>query len=464
MLPQKVVSVKTNIDSIQITDDNITGRGGLAFIVAFLDKIGIIEVLTQKFSFLKKNKKGSPLSTIFKQIICFFFDGTSYNMTRFDHLKKDPAHNALLGVKQKHLSSSHSIKRFFQAFTPIRVWLFRGVIQKLFLQQLKIEKPSTIKIGVDTMVLDNDDALKREGVQPTYKKVKGFQPLQFYWGRYIIDAIFRVGSAHSNHGHHVTRSLGNLVKLIRENYSKNVPIVFLADTGFYDEKIFKFCDKHNIGFIIGGKMYKALTGKIESMPDNAFKQYKKGSRSWLYCDFMDKRGTWKNERRCIYANPIIDEDGQFLFDYSKPENIIYTNLGMENEVTKRLLALSKTDETEISPQAIINSYHMRARDELINRALKNFGTEHHPFKGFTSNAAFYYLMILSFFLFEIFKAENHDEGISKTWYASTFRRRFLDIAGKIVRTGGKLILKVTRVVEAELGLIALWEKIPKLLI
>jgi hypothetical protein len=43
------------------------------------------------------------------------------------------------------------------------------------------------------MVMDNDDALKREGVDPTYKKVKGFQPLQMYWGRYLIDAIFRNG-------------------------------------------------------------------------------------------------------------------------------------------------------------------------------------------------------------------------------------------------------------------------------
>ena len=28
-------------------------------------------------------------------------------------------------------------------------------------------------LGMDTMELDNDDAPKRHGVQPTYKKVKG---------------------------------------------------------------------------------------------------------------------------------------------------------------------------------------------------------------------------------------------------------------------------------------------------
>lgn len=44
----------------------------------------------------------------------------------------------------------------------------------LFLWRLRIGKPKVIKLGIDTMVMDNDEAEKREGVEPTYKKVKGF--------------------------------------------------------------------------------------------------------------------------------------------------------------------------------------------------------------------------------------------------------------------------------------------------
>jgi len=40
-------------------------------------------------------------------------------------------------------------------------------------------------------VMDNDEAQRRHGVEPTYKKVKGFQPLQMSWGRFIVDAVFR---------------------------------------------------------------------------------------------------------------------------------------------------------------------------------------------------------------------------------------------------------------------------------
>ena len=84
-----------------------------------------------------------------------------------------------------------------------------------------------IELGIDTMVLKNDDALKRHGVQPTYKKVKGFHPLQMNWGRYRVDAVFRGGSKHSNHGDTVKKMLFHIVDKIRREYRKEVPILFL---------------------------------------------------------------------------------------------------------------------------------------------------------------------------------------------------------------------------------------------
>jgi hypothetical protein len=34
--------------------------------------------------------------------------------------------------------------------------------------------------------LDNDDAERRHGVEPTYKKKKGFQPLQMNWAATLL--------------------------------------------------------------------------------------------------------------------------------------------------------------------------------------------------------------------------------------------------------------------------------------
>jgi hypothetical protein len=48
--------------------------------------------------------------------------------------------------------------------------------------------------------------------------------------------------------------------------------------------------------------------------------------------------------------------------------------------------------------------------------------------------------------------------VSPVWYATTFRRRYLDIAGKIIRSGRQIILKVTGAIRKALQLDLIWER------
>ena len=458
MVRQNCRSVKSKITDFQTTSEQFSGRAGLAPVSRYLDAVGITRILARGFNFLKKNAKGSPLRSIFHQIICYFFDGTDLHMSRFDHLKRDTGYAGVIETEAEEMISSHTAKRFFRSISIVRVWLFRKVLKQLFLWRLAIEKPDVIKIGIDTMVMDNNDADLREGVEPTYKKVKGFQPLQVFWGRYLVDAIFRNGKAHSNHGNHVQRVVSDMVRLIRRGYRRDVPIIFIADTGFFDQALLEHCEKLEVGLIVGGKMYQDIKETIDQIPEESFLEYKKGTKTWFYTEFGNRRKSWNSFWRTIYAKPITEDDGQVLLEYARPELIIYTNIGMNNEITSSILEAHKSDETLISPQAIINAYHFRARDELVNRALKNFGTEHLPFKRFASNTAFYYLMCISFFLFEAFKYDIDSPAIKITWYAESFRRKVLDIAGQIIRTGRRIYLKLPEVTSTALCFEQLWNQ------
>lgn len=142
------------------------------------------------------------------------------------------------------------------------------------------------------MVMDNNDALIRKGVDPAYKKVKGFQAIHLYWGRFIIDTILRNGTAHSDHGNNVKRIIVNAVRLIRKHYSTEVSIVQLADTGFFDVAISKLCNELGIGFIIGGKMYTDIKQTVVETSDDNFYEYKIGKRLWYFLDFTDSRARW----------------------------------------------------------------------------------------------------------------------------------------------------------------------------
>ena len=85
--------------------------------------------------------------------------------------------------------------------------------------------------------MDNDEAEKRHGAAPTYKRVKGFQPLQVTWDRYVIDAVFRGGDKHSNHSDTAPKTLRHLIQKIRRHYREDVPIIVRADSGFFDQKL-----------------------------------------------------------------------------------------------------------------------------------------------------------------------------------------------------------------------------------
>ncbi len=304
------------IDKIEITTDKLTSRAGLAPFVRYLDSINVFPTFEKLFRSIRKNKKSQPLASIFKQIICFLADGTSSHISYFDDLKDDDGYAAGIEVSPEEMLSSHSVKRFFRKFTPFHYFNFRRLLQQLFIWRLNHEKPSVIILGVDTMVMDNNDAELRHGVQPTYKKVKGFQPLQLNWKGYFVDAVFRGGKKHSNYGDTVQKMITHVVKQIRKYYSKDVPIILRCDSGFFDQKLFRCFQKLGIGILCGGMHYADINELAGSVKLEHWEQYKKGAgekaRVWSYYEFGNRRGSWEIDEflRAFYCTQETEENGR----------------------------------------------------------------------------------------------------------------------------------------------------------
>jgi len=445
------------ISKVEITNDTLTSRGGIALFVKYLQAIEIIALLLEKFGSLRKSSKGVTLKNLFLQVLCFFFDGTSRHMNYFDQLQEDAGYAAVLEVPEAQMASSHAMKRFFGTFGVFAAEAFRWVLKQLFVWRLKLNGPKVVELTVDTMVMDNDEALKREGCDPTYKKVKGFQPLHLIWEGKIVDAIFRRGKRHSNYGNDVKKMIRSAVSLIREKYDASVAIVIRIDSGFFDEANFALCDELGIGFIATGKVFDAIKTQVAAIPEAEWKDYDNGRQMWSYARFEYRCKVWDKDRsyRALYTRPQYDE-GQQLLEFARPDNIIVTNLDLAHDVLKTMTpALQKY---WLDDQTIIFHHHQRGADELPHRALKEFGSEELPFKRFAANRAYYYLMVVSFFLFETFKEDNLKGILPITSYATTIRRKLVDFAAKVVRTGGELILKVPAVIMERLQFATLWTR------
>jgi hypothetical protein len=351
--------------------------------------------------------------------------------------------------------SSHAVKRFFRSFWWPCIYLFRHLLQRLFLWRLRLHKPAVVVLGIDTMVMDNDEARVRHGVRPTYKRVKGFQPLQMTWENVVVDAVFRRGDAHSNNGDTAQKMVGHMVAKIRKHYRAEVPIIVRMDSGFFDQKLFEVCEHLKIGYICAGKLYEPVKNYAQSAQPGQWGRCEQGRQVWQYLDFGSRCESWKRFRRAIFCRPLY-EDAQMLLSFARPDTVLYTNLGMGKAVDARLLEAGRSDL--LQPQAIIAAYHGRGSDELVHRALKDFGFEQLPFKRFAPNAALYYTMLVAFFLCESFKQDVCAPVLSPVCYASTLRRRIIDIAAKIVRHGGRIVLKITAATCEQLNFMLLWKR------
>jgi len=449
----------TKITKIGITNDKISARGGLPFFLRYIQNIGLYRLISNMVaSLIFINGKGLRLQQFLKQVFAFFMDGTDMSISGFDKKKSDEGYAALLENTLSEMASSHQIKRFFRKLSIVPDSVFNMVLHELFIWRLNIIKPKIIKLGIDTMVMDNDDSKKREGNQVTYKKKKGFQPLHICWGVFLIDVMFRKGSAHSNHGTDYIDRVTAIVKLIRKRYSKDVPIIIVGDSGFADQKAYKhFEDEVGIHYITTSKIYKDVKEYVKQIPLECYSKLSKSKTEWSFVEFCNKLGTWKKFRRCIITKQDCDENGQYVLEFSKPDNLIYTNIDMCKEADDRLRAAG--GEQYFEAKTIVQESHARGADELIHRSLKELATkEQLPFKRFGMNRAYYFLLVISHFIFEAYKQDISAEIIPITVYPNTFRRNLIDFAVKITSRSRNVILNVTKTVYETMNIEEIWKR------
>ena len=227
------------------------------------------------------------------------------------------------------------------------------------------------------------------------------------------------------------------------------------DAGFFDEKNFALFDDLGIGFLATGKVYDAIKEKVQAIPKKKWKEYANERQVWSYARFSYQCENWKKAYRALYTRPQYD-DQQRLLEFARPDNIILTNLVSGEPVLERMPRAAREYWEEDT--SLIYHHHQRGADELPHRGLKEFASEQLPFKRFATNQAYYYLMLISFFLFESFKEDNLKDILPIHSYATTLRRKLIDLAAKVVRTGHEVILKVTQAAMDGLKLQILWTR------
>jgi hypothetical protein len=116
----KYKSTGQQITTVEITEDKITGRGGLIFILRYLEKSKIFNLIEIVLGDIRGNRKAKSSEFMLRQIMAKMIDGSDNSIKGFDRLKKDEGYAAQIEIKKEDMVSSHMVKRFFRKFTGVK--------------------------------------------------------------------------------------------------------------------------------------------------------------------------------------------------------------------------------------------------------------------------------------------------------------------------------------------------------
>ena len=74
------------------------------------------------------------------------------------------------------------------------------------------------------------------------------------------------------------------------------------------------------------------------------------------------------------------------------------------------------------------------------------------------NRSYYYLLVITHFIFEAYKQDVTPDVVPITVYPNTFRRNLIDLAVKITKRSREIILNVTKTIYETFNVNELWKR------
>jgi len=126
-----------------------------------------------------------------------------------------------------------------------------------------------------------------------------FLPLYVFCGHHLLVSYLR--PANIDPATHTWAILSLLVKRLRQKWP-DVKIIFRGDSGFCRWKMLRWCERHDVGYIVG----LAKNNRLEPLAKAAMEQAKDlfektgdGKPQRVFTEFMYAAGTWDQPRRVI---------------------------------------------------------------------------------------------------------------------------------------------------------------------
>ena len=211
-----------------------------------------------------------------------------------DELRNDPAIQTAVG-RDVELASASTLCRFENSVDEASLWALSRTLVDVFLHSHD-RPPDEIILdfdATDDRVHGNQDGRFFHGFYDHYC----FLPLYVFCGDHLLAAYLRPSNI--DPAKHSLAVLGLLVRRIRAAWPRT-RIVLRADSGFCRWKTMRWCDGHDVGYILGLAKNSRVAEAAAPLLASAREQFERtGAKQRLFGEVRYSAASWDRERRVI---------------------------------------------------------------------------------------------------------------------------------------------------------------------
>jgi hypothetical protein len=404
---------------VEFTGKNLTKFGGIQLVRKFLRRLKVEEKLERAVSIEKRDGKFSVGGMLICLIYALILDMKRQSDTLM--LRLDKVFQKISALNDYPAQST--ISRFLKSF---RVEAAKGIAHvnhKILTEARKnFEGWTKITLDLDSHVRTAYGHQQRASVGYNPKKPgrASYHPLFCFIGetRDFLHGLFRTGKAHSCRG--VKRFIDECLRMIPEGIRE---IYLRADSSFYDGDFLNKLEKKRILYAIVVKLYPWIQIELVGL------SYRDIGGGVSVSEMMYTGIGWKEPRRMVV---IREEEGT---QRTKKQPTLFELMGYSYQVIV-------TNIENMLPEEVWRFYNGRANVEnMIKEGILSYSLDVNISHFYGANVAHFHLIMLAYNLMNLFKelvlGQKERKRMGK-W----IRQRFLLIAGKLVRSGRKFILKL----------------------
>lgn len=404
--------------TLKKSEENVTGKMGLSWIAHSLRNYGLKDIIDNCYHGKRNSNREIESSRKIESGAMMFISG-GQRIEDMEVLRADGALVRSLGWKS--MISSDTLREFLKE-------------KKNSAKMRKTNNDLAIKVMRDSelkeFTYDNDATYidsSKDSAEFSYQKERQFSGLLGFIAELdiCVTADFRKGNVSPCDG-----ILNQLRKAISQAKAAGKKItVFRSDSAAHSNEIFQECDKESVKYYISLCKNTAIKEIIGSIGKNKWNKlsgrYEMRTKEYAETIYTTNEGETVRMLVLRWKNPDIT-----LFD--------------ENPYCYHVIG---TNDNDIPPMEWLEKHNGRMNSENYNKEIKSgFNCDYTPSHDFNMNRGYFLLGILAYNMVQVMKLF-YLGSTARKWTVKTMRYHFINVCGKMIRTGRKYLCKIINVTE-----------------